>query len=74
MATGENAEGHIFLYEFVIVENDNRESWLWFINNVYRTLDPTHTTCIILDRFRGDVYVVRDALPPKYGHVHLYYL
>ncbi|XP_039137915.1 uncharacterized protein LOC120275413 isoform X2 [Dioscorea cayenensis subsp. rotundata] len=70
MATGEDAEDHIFPYAFAIDEGENRESWLWFLHNVYKTLDPTRPICIISDRFRGNVNVVRDAFPPQYGHVH----
>ena len=63
MATLEDAEDHIFLYTFAIVESENRERRLWIINNVYITLDPTRPICIISDRFRGNVNVVRDTFP-----------
>ena len=37
MATREDAGDHIFLYVFATVESENRESWLWLLNNVYIT-------------------------------------
>lgn len=41
MAIGEDAEDHIVPYAFAIIKGENRESWLRFLNNVYKTLDFT---------------------------------
>ena len=50
-AKGENVEDYIFPYAFSIVEDENKGSSLWFLNNVYKILGQAHPMYIISDRF-----------------------
>jgi hypothetical protein len=54
VVVGMTVENQLLVLAFVLVEDENNESWLWFLGLVRKqVLGPDRQVCMILDHHRG---------------------
>ncbi|XP_016724705.2 uncharacterized protein [Gossypium hirsutum] len=64
IAVAQDGNGNVLPIAFAIVESENSESWAYFIRNLRRHVVRQDNICIISDRSKGLVAVIRQSEVP----------
>ena len=71
IATSIDANGHIFLLAFAIIEDESLDSWSWFLYTLRSQVRQREDICLISDHHTGIQTAIRDpnvGLDPPYAH------
>ena len=60
IATSIDVDGHIFLFTFVVVENESNDSWSWFLYALRREVTQKECIYLISNRHEGIEVAMRN--------------
>ncbi|KAL9687621.1 hypothetical protein QQ045_032026 [Rhodiola kirilowii] len=69
-AVGLDANNHLLLVCFAVVESESNSSWKWFMSSIREGVTQREGLCIISDRHKGILAAMRE---PQWSPPHAYH-
>ncbi|XP_072054375.1 uncharacterized protein [Arachis hypogaea] len=74
-AVGQDANNHVYIIAWAIVEIENKENWRWFLELLVDDVgEPNHGWCIMSDMQKGLIPAVREVMPMAHHRFCVWHL